>query len=63
MPTGKIMAAVICVGLAITGMLNEWRWLTLLSLVMWLGAMAYFGFGDRSKNTIDNEDILKEENE
>lgn len=41
------MAAAVSVAVALTGIISGVRWLTVIALLMWVAAMAYYGFGNR----------------
>ena len=63
MTYAKLAAAVFCILLAVTGMVQGLPWLTVSALVLWVLSMAYFGFGKRSSSTLSEEEInrIKEE--
>lgn len=63
MPKAKLAAAVLCMVVAITGMVQGIPWITVSALILWVVSMAYFGFGDRSRNSLDEDEIkrIKEE--
>jgi hypothetical protein len=51
----KILAAVVAVAMALTGVLTEMRWLTVVALVFWVVAMLYYGLGQRGVDRSDAE--------
>lgn len=63
MPNPKIASAVLCILVAITGMVQDLPWVTVTALVLWVISMAFFGFGSRSRFTLEDEEInrIKEE--
>jgi hypothetical protein len=43
----KVLAAVVAVVTAMTGIVTGMKWMTVAALAVWVAAMLYFGFGDR----------------
>ena len=49
----KAWAAVLCVVLALVGVLTGWRWLTVAALVIWVLVLIRYGFGQRHSPPVD----------
>ena len=45
----KLMAAGVAVAVALTGAFTGFKWLSLVALLLWFGAMYIFGRGNRNQ--------------
>jgi len=59
LPIGKLASAVLCVVVAITGMVLNIPLITISALVLWVVSMAYFGLGDRSRSSLTDDEIKR----